>query len=232
VRNASAAVALLLFLAGCASPVEVPAQQPASLETIELPQPRVVGSVSVEEALLDRRSVRQYSVEPLSLDEVSQLLWAAQGMTAEWGGRTAPSAGALYPLELYVVAARVEDLDQGVYRYLAQGHRLIEVRDGDVGQELTSASLDQSSVRDAAAVLVFSAVYERTTSRYGDRGVKYVHMEVGHAAQNVCLQATALGLGCVVIGAFSDDGLREVLRLSAEETPLYVLPLGRIAAGS
>jgi len=226
--NVCAALAFLLLFVGCSSPSEVPAPRQEPWDTVELPQPRLAGSVSVEEALLDRRSVRQYSDDSLSLEEASQLLWAAQGVTADWGGRTAPSAGALYPLELYLVAVRIEGLDAGVYRYVPNGHELVVVRRGNVSRELTGAALDQGSVRAAAAVLVFTAVYERTTVKYSERGIRYVHMEAGHAAQNVLLQCSGLGLGCVVVGAFDDDALRDVLNAPAEETPLYLIPVGRV----
>ncbi len=218
----------LLSISGCSEPEAAPVLQPASTVGISLPAARTVGAVSVEQALNERRSVREYSDEPLSLEHAAQLLWAAQGVTAAWGGRTAPSAGALYPLELYLVAARVDNLDSGVYRYDPLAHQLVVVSRGEVGGQLSAASLDQASVRDAAAVLVITAVYERTTVRYGDRGVRYVHMEVGHAAQNVYLQVTSLGLGCVVIGAFDDDGLREMLGAAPDEVPLYVIPVGRV----
>ena len=227
-RNVCVALALLLLFAGCSSQAEVPARQQEPWETVELPQPRLAGSVSVEEALLERRSVRQYSDDSLSLEEASQLLWAAQGVTADWGGRTAPSAGALYPLELYLAAVRVEGLAAGVYKYVPNGHELVVVRQGNAARELADAALDQGSVRDAAAVLVFTAVYERTTVKYSERGIRYVHMEAGHAAQNVLLQSSALGLGCVVVGAFDDDALRDVLNAPAEETPLYLIPVGRV----
>jgi SagB-type dehydrogenase family enzyme len=231
-RNVCVALALLLLFAGCSSPAEVPEQQQEPWDSFELPQPLLAGSVSVEEALLDRRSVREYSDKSLTLEEASQLLWAAQGVTADWGGRTAPSAGALYPLELYLAAVRIEGLAAGVYKYVPNGHALVVVRQGDVARELADAALGQGSVRDAAAVLAFTAVYERTTARYSERGIRYVHMEAGHAAQNVLLQSSALGLGCVVVGAFDDDALREALNAPEEETPLCLIPVGALPVGN
>jgi len=197
-------------------------------ETIRLPEPVKDSDISIEEALSKRRSTRSYKEKPLTLAEISQLLWAAQGITSQRGLRTAPSAGALYPLEIYVVAGNVDDLHDGVYNYSPYKHELVRVVEGDKRTELCSAALGQTSVRNAAAVIVFSAVYERTTVKYGDRGIKYVHMESGHAAQNVFLQAVPLNLGAVVIGAFYDDAVKEVLKMSDREQPLYIMPVGRM----
>ena len=195
---------------------------------IKLPEPRLKGALSVEEALLQRRSIREYKDEPLTLTEVSQLLWAAQGVTDSRGYRTAPSAGALYPLELYVVVGRVEGLSTGVYRYVPDGHHLLLVASGDRRAELAAAALGQSSVRDAPIDLVVSAVPERTTKQYGYRGIQYVHMEVGHVGQNVHLQAVSLGLGTVMIGAFTDERVKQVMALPKEEVPLYIMPVGKL----
>lgn len=196
-------------------------------ELLQLPQPRIDGTVALEKALAERRSVRQYSNQPIALSDLSQLLWAAQGITGHGGKRTAPSAGALYPLVLHVVAGKVAGLAPGIYVYDPHEHRLTRTAEGDLRQELRRAALGQTPVRDAAAVLVISAVYERTTVKYGERGVRYVHMEAGHAAQNVSLQAAALGLGTVVVGAFQDDQVRVVLKLQGREQPLALLPIGR-----
>lgn len=195
---------------------------------ITLPEPRYDSDVSIEAVLLERRSVREYTGEPLTLQEVSQLLWAAQGITDPRGYRTAPSAGGLYPLEVYLVAGDVENLSAGVYKYRPQGHELVKVRDGDMREELYAAAMEQAWVKEAAADLVIMGVYERTTVKYGDRGVQYVHMEAGHAAQNVYLQATALGLGTVTIGGFYEGQVAEVLHAPENEKPLYVMPLGRM----
>lgn len=196
--------------------------------SIRLPEPVVSGTTSVEEALQKRRSVRSYASGPLTLAEVSQLLWAAQGITRGEGLRTAPSAGALYPLEVYLVAGDVTDLPAGVYKYIPQRHELERVIAGDRRNDLCTAALNQSSVRNAPAVVVFSAVYERTSWKYGARTERYVHMEVGHASQNVFLQAVPLRLGTVVIGAFDDKYVKRVLRMPAHEEPLYIMPIGRI----
>lgn len=194
--------------------------------TVRLPTPRAVGPMSLEEAVQSRRSVREYSDEPLTLEEVGQLLWAAQGITSVQGARAAPSAGGTYPLEIYLAAGNVHGLEPGVYRYRPTGHDLVLVTAGDIRPRLTEACLDQAWVGRAAVDIVIAAVYERTTARYGDRGVRYVHLEAGHAAQNLCLQAVALGLGVVTVGAFIDEDVRAVIPLADEETPLYVIPVG------
>ena len=177
--------------------------------------------------MLERRSVRNYTGEPLTLAEVSQLLWAAQGITSPSGGRTAPSAGALYPLEIYLLAGEVTDLPAGIYHYLPVEHALNPVVGGDQRQVLYEAALSQSAVKDAAAVIVITAVYERTTVKYGERGFQYVYIEVGSAAQNIYLQAFSLDLGTVFIGAFHDDQVKLILQLSGDETPLGIMPVGR-----
>ena len=197
-------------------------------ETIKLPGPLQDSKTSIEKAILKRRSVRSFKASPLTLAEVSQLLWAAQGITSPRGLRTAPSAGALYPLEIYIVAGKVDDLPDGVYHYRPNQHELVRVIKGDKRTELCAAALGQTSVRNAAAVLVFAAVYERTTVKYGDRGLRYVHIEIGHSAQNVFLQAVPLNLGTVVIGAFSDEEVKKVLKMSDTEQPLYIMPVGKM----
>ena len=196
-------------------------------EKIRLREPKYDSNTSVEQALLKRRSVRVYKDEPLALTEVLQLLWAAQGITDPRGFRTAPSAGALYPLELYVVAGNVNDLPDGIYKYKPHKHELAMVVEGDKRTELCNAALDQPSIKDAAALIVFSAVYERTTGKYGERGIRYVHMEVGHAAQNIYLQAVSLNLGLVVIGAFDDEEVKKIMNMEDKEQPLYIIPVGK-----
>jgi SagB-type dehydrogenase family enzyme len=194
---------------------------------IKLPEPRYESNVSVEEALTMRRSIREYTSQPLLLQEVSQLLWAAQGITDPRGFRTAPSAGALYPLNLYLVVGNVVNLSEGLYKYLPETHEIVKVFDGDIKRELASAAMGQSSVENAPLDLVITAVYERTTGKYGEKGIRYVHIEVGHAAQNLCLQAAAMGLGIVTVGGFDDSEVKEVLNLSESEQPLYIIPIGR-----
>lgn len=192
-----------------------------------LPKPRTAGNVSVEQALHQRRSLRSYSRAALSLEEVGQLLWAAQGITSRSGYRTAPSAGALYPLETFLCAGRVDGLPAGVYRYRPEGHELVPLAEGDRRAELAAAALAQGWVREAPVVIALAAVYRRVTGRYMQRGVRYAWMEAGHAAQNVLLQAAALGLGGVPVGAFDDRAVARVLRMAGEEEPLYLIPVGR-----
>lgn len=193
---------------------------------IKLPEPQLDGRLSLEQSLARRRSVRHFSRKPLALRHVSQILWAAQGITSPAGYRTAPSAGALYPLEVYLAAGMVEGLAAGVYHYRPGGHELVLLHKGDVRPGLTGDALGQSAVNYGALCLVIAAVYGRTTGKYGSRGMQYVHLDAGHAAQNICLQATALGLGTVPIGAFYDERVCKTLHLPGGVVPLYLLPVG------
>ncbi len=195
-------------------------------KVVDLPEPELESEASLASALLHRRSVREFNTRGLTVSEVGQLLWAAQGITGGGGLRTAPSAGALYPLELYLLAAHVEGAPVGLYRYEPARHALEQVSTDDHGARLARAAARQTWIREAPAILVIAAVYNRTTGKYGDRGVRYVHMEVGHAAQNVYLQATALGLGTTFVGAFSDGAVRDVLKLPDDHAPLGIMPLG------
>ena len=191
------------------------------VEVTSLPEPSKEGPLSLEEAFLQRRSVREFSPVQLSTNEISQLLWAAQGITDSRGFRTAPSAGALYPLELYVV------LEQGVFHYDPHAHNLTTVSVGDLRSDLYSVSLRQDAILNAPMILVVTAVFSRTEAKYGRaRSPRYVHMEAGHAAQNTLLQAVSLGLGAVPIGAFEDIRVQEVLGLPADHEPLYLIPIG------
>ncbi|MFO8009404.1 MAG: SagB/ThcOx family dehydrogenase [Dehalococcoidia bacterium] len=192
-----------------------------------LPPPEYESEVTIEESIMMRRSVRNYTDEPLRLEEVSQLLWAAQGLTAGDGRRTAPSAGALYPLEVYLVAGHVQGLVPGVYHYEARGHQISDIVEGDVRAQMAGVALGQSCVRDGAIDIVFTAVHERINQKYGYRGARYTYMEAGHAAQNVCLQAAAMNLGVVTIGAFNDEELSRVLNLPGSEEPVYIIAAGR-----
>jgi len=196
---------------------------------ISLPEPSYESNFSIEESLLKRRSTREYSGELLTLDEISQILWAAQGITHEKRLRTAPSAGGLYPLELYVVVGDVEGLEAGIYHYMPIENNLLKTVDGDRRSDIADAALGQDWVEKAAINIVITAIYERTTGKYDDRGIRYVHIEVGHAAQNICLQATALNLGVVTVGAFHDDKVVRILHLNPEEKPLYIIPIGKIS---
>ena len=192
-----------------------------------LPEPRRDGPSSVEQALLNRRSIRGFKNDPLSLAELSQLAWAAQGISSPRGYRTAPSAGALYPLEVYIFAGRVKGLDAAVYKYDPR-HILEKIVPGDHRTDLAQAALNQSFIGTAPVVFLFCAVFARTTNTYGERGRRYVFMEVGHAAQNLCLQAVAAGMGTTVIGAFQDNRVGTIIELAPKESPVYIVPVGKI----
>jgi SagB-type dehydrogenase family enzyme len=196
-------------------------------EIVRLPPPRFEGPVSVEQTLLARRSMRTFSRDPLTVDDLTQLLWAAQGITHAQGYRTAPSAGALYPLELYVVVGHVVGLPTGLYRYRGREHALDAQSSRDLREQLAAAAHNQRPIDRAPATFLFTAVYERMTVKYGRRGVRYVDMEAGHAAQNLCLQAVALDLKSVVIGAFQDEAVKPIAMLPADEEPLILVPVGR-----
>lgn len=201
---------------------------PGANTEIRLPAPRLSSNVSIEEALQGRRSIRQYANKPLTLQEVSQLLWSAQGITNERGFRTAPSAGATFPLEIYLMVNNVMGLQRGIYHYIPATNRLRLLHSKDVARDLTRASLGQAMVHEAGAVIIFGAVYERTTQRYGERGIRYVYNEIGHASQNVHLQAVSLDLGTVVIGAFRDEEVEQILNLDPEVRVLYLMPVGKL----
>jgi SagB-type dehydrogenase family enzyme len=205
---------------------------------INLPSPRLKGKVSLEETILRRRSVRKYRREPLDLPQLSQILWSAQGITGTKGLRAAPSAGATYPLEIFAVVGKQgvtigeakqapEELRTGVYHYEADSHSLSLHKAADLRPDLARATLDQGFIIDAPVVIVICALYHRTSDRYGKRGERYVHIEVGHTGENVHLQAVALGLATVEIGAFRDEEVREVLGLEEQIKPLYVMPVGK-----
>ncbi|NJE02869.1 SagB/ThcOx family dehydrogenase [Thermococcus sp. MV11] len=190
---------------------------------IALPAPKRRGEISLEEAIDLRKSVRLYTDEPLTLEEVSQILWAAYGIN-RWGRRTYPSAGACYPFEVYVVAENVHGLAPGIYHYHEEDHSLELIKRGHFGKTLAEACLNQRCVATAPVNVVIVTHYERTTRRYGERGIRYVHIDAGHMGQNIYLQATALGLGTVVVGAFRDEEVKRAMNVPGE--PLYVFPLG------
>lgn len=214
---------MLLFLSG----------SPASFgqeKIVKLPAPRLESTVSVERALQNRRTVRTFQNEPLSLTEVSQLLWAAQGITGSRGDRelrTAPSAGAIYGLETYLVAAGVEGLEPGLYRYTPRGHTVTFLRKGDLRADLCAASLGQSCVKDGAAMIVFASVPARVAAKYKERGWKFAVLEAGHASENVYLQAEALGIGTVAVGSFTESEVKKILNLPEGEEPMYLMPVGK-----
>jgi len=191
-------------------------------DTLSLPEVKVFGTVSLEEVLSQRRSVRSFKDSDLELEEVSQLFWAAQGQTMEskWRGRTAPSAGALYPLHVYAIWGN------RLWHYEPSAHAL-ELKAENITQEqLAGASLGQSAIREAPVCFIFTGDYEVTAVKYGERAERYVHIEIGHAGQNLLLQAVALGLGAVPMGAFQDEEVKKLLGFPEGEHPLYVIPVG------
>lgn len=194
---------------------------------IKLPEPIYKGQMSVEEAIHKRRSVRDYKQGRLTLKQVSQLLWATQGITDKSGElRSVPSAGATYPLEIYLFAGNVEGLKDGIYKYNPSSHSIIFLIESDKRQELCLAALNQDSIKKAQIVIVITAVTERTVKVYGNRGMMYIYMEAGHCGQNIYLQAEALGLSTVAIGAFKDLEVKKILSASKSEQPLYIFPVG------
>jgi SagB-type dehydrogenase family enzyme len=197
---------------------------------ITLPEPVIDGKMSVEQALHLRRSVRSYADIELTIEQVSQLLWATYGVTKRSHNvlyKTAPSAGATYPLEIYLFVGKVKDIGAGLYRYLPETHSLKLESKGDVRQQLAKACLEQRMIEQAPVTIIFSVVAERISRRYGDRGKdRYICMDIGHAAQNLYLQATAMGLATCAVGAFRDEELHEVISVPAEEQILYLMPVG------
>ena len=200
-----------------------------------LPSPLTDGTISVEKALSQRRSHRKYMDAALPSEQLSQILWAAYGITQprpdrplmRGGLRTAPSAGGLYPFEIYAVVGKVKDIEPGVYRYVADGHKLVQVVAGDVREQLCEMALSQAFIKEAPVSIFYSAIFSRMTTKYGERGrERYVCIDLGHSAENIYLQAEALNLGCCAVGAFRDNQVAELLKMSEEEEPLYLLAVG------
>ncbi len=186
---------------------------------IKLPEPEFTYK-SIEECIQQRRSIRSFKDKTLSLQEISNILWVAQGITDnERGYRAVPSAGATYPLILYYATKH------GLFKYIPESHGIKQTMEKDLRKDIAKAALDQMFIADAGMVIVITAIFENTTWRYKKRGVRYVHIEVGHCAQNIHLEAVALGLGSVPIGAYHDDELKELLELDQED-PLYIIPVG------
>lgn len=196
---------------------------------IKLPPPLLKGKVSLEEAITKRRSVRKYRPESLALFQLSQILWSAQGVTGGGRLRAAPSAGATYPLEVFAVIGKqaIEDLETGIYHYEVDSHSLSLHKPGDFRIDLARAALDEGFIAAAPVDIVICALHTRTSYRYGRRGERYVHMEVGHVGQNIHLQAVALGLATVEVGAFDDEDVRKVLEVEEQIKPLYIMPIGK-----
>jgi SagB-type dehydrogenase family enzyme len=196
---------------------------------IVLPKPSPDGKVSVEKAIQQRRTIRDFKETPLSIPHLAQLLWAAQGVTDPKGvRRSAPSGGARYPLDIYIIIGkkRVEGLGEGVYHYVPENHSISSMNKKDLRREIGSASLGQMWIAGASVMFVITAEYRRITGKYGDRGIRYAHIEAGHVGQNLFLQAEALGLGAGIVGAFNDTGVAKVMGIPREHEPLLIMPVG------
>ena len=217
----SLVLALCIAIAGAAS------SAPATDEITRLPEPEVVGTMPVEKALSGRRSTRRFDPSPLDLSVVAQLLWSAQGITNDRGFRTAPSAGGLFPLEIYLVTGQVSGLESGAYAYDPVKHHLMRVSSGDIRADLAEAALGQQWIAAAPAVLIIAARFDRTTRKYGSRGARYVYIEAGHASQNVYLQSESHNLGTCVVGAFDDVSLRALLGFPQDIDPIAIMPVGK-----
>jgi SagB-type dehydrogenase family enzyme len=195
---------------------------------VKLPPPAHKGSMSVEEALSKRRTVRHFASRSLDINQVSQLLWGTDGVSDPRGLRTAPSAGATYPVDLYLVVGErgVATLAAGVYHYRPQDNALTLITPGELRPAVARASLNQSWMAEAPVIVVITGEYRRCMARYGERGVRYTIMEVGHTAENLFLQAEALGLGAGIVGAFEDRAVTQVLKIPAQHEPLLIMPVG------
>ena len=196
---------------------------------IVLPKPSLDGKVSVEKAIQQRRTIRDFKETPLSIPHLSQLLYAAQGITDPKGaGRSAPSGGARYPLDIYVIVGKkgVEGLGEGIYHYTPENHSISSMNNKDLRREIGSASLGQMWMAGASVMFVITAEYRRITGRYGDRGIRYAQIEAGHVGQNLFLQAEALGLGAGIVGAFNDTEVVKVMGIPREHEPLLIMPVG------
>lgn len=191
------------------------------MKEIILPEPKIKGEVSLEETLLKRRSIRNFSDKELSKEIISQILWASYGISDKRSNfHTAPSAGAIFPIEIYAV------ISEGIFNYLPKEHKLILQKEGDLRKDLSKACYGQHFVEQASINVIIVGVYERITPHYGERGIQYTIQETGHIAQNIHLQAVALNLGSVPVGAFSEQEVSKVLSLKRGEKPLYVIPVG------
>ena len=217
----------LLVLVGFNSSESIASQQTIA-SIISLPKPDVSHGMPLNSTLKSRRSHRRFSKKSLSLTELSQLLWSAQGVTHFFGFRTAPSAGALYPLEIYVAVSNVDQLSQGIYHYKPDSHELELIIKGDHSKQFSQAANRQSSIKKATATLIITAVIKRTEQKYGQRAKRYVHIEAGSAAQNIYLQAASLQLGTVYIGSFKDKKVLQLMQLPMDHKPLGLMPVGHL----
>ena len=219
-RHARISLMVLLLVAPCA------VSRAADETPIVPPAPSTSGAMSVEEALAERRSVRRFQAAPMSLEQLSQLLWAAQGVTDPRGFRTAPSAGGLYPLTIYAVAGAGAGLDTGLYRYRPNDHALDMLGEEDLRAALVDVAFGQAWIEAAPVILVITGREATTRRKYGDRAPTFIAVEVGHAAQNVYLQAQALGLGTTAVGGFNPRRAHRALGLPDDEDVLLMMPVG------
>jgi SagB-type dehydrogenase family enzyme len=196
---------------------------------MRLPQPDVIGSVPLEKTIKSRRTIRSFASRGITLKDLSQILWAAQGIIEEGGfRRSVPSGGALYPIDVYAVVGEsgVDEIESGVYRYEPGTHEIALVKEGDLRRELAKAALGQMWMAGAPVNLIITAEYSRSASKYGERGVRYSMIEAGHAGQNIFLEAEALGLGAGIVGAFNDREVVWVAKLRSGHEPLLLMPVG------
>lgn len=212
----------VVLLSACTDDVSVPRSSATAMSS--LPSPGRGRGAALDDVLAERRSIRSFTQGPLDEATISRLLWAAQGVTASWGGRTAPSAGALYPIEVYVATS------ESLRRYLPADHTAVELAQGDRRRSIGEVT-GQEAAAGAPVLFVITGVVSRTAAKYGDRAERYVQLEAGHVCQNLLLEATALGLAAVPMGAFSDDDLREALGVGDDQLPLYVVPVGHPGEG-
>lgn len=200
-------------------------------DSMKLPRPKTDGGMPLETCIKTRRTVRSFTPQPLRLEELSQLLWSAQGITEENGyKRAAPSAGALYPIDVYAALGpdSVEGLNGAVYQYLPATHAVKTIAKGDLRRKVAEISLSQMWMARAPVIIVITAEYPRITVKYKRRGVRYAMIEAGHIGQNIFLQAEALGLGAGIVGAFDDKKLIHVMEISGFPEPLLIMPVGHI----
>lgn len=224
------------FLQGTKYPPKKPSTlgPPADgIEVVSLPEAEPPEGAELGRLLASRRSRRKFAGGSISLADLSYLLWAADGLTQPERSsrfRTAPSAGARHPIDTYVVANRVNSLDDGIYRYLVEDHALVDVRQGEFESQTASAAAGQNWIVGSAAVFIWTAVFERTTNRYKERGYRYVFLDVGHIAQNLYLACESLGLGMTAIAALIDDEVNALVGADGvEESVLYMAALGTLA---
>jgi SagB-type dehydrogenase family enzyme len=198
---------------------------------IELPLKTKIETLDLDEVLRKRKSIRHYADEPLGIDHFSFLLWAASGIQRVEGSfafRTAPSAGALYPVETYMVAGRIEGLVAGIYHYSVKQHCLETLREGDFRNEIAMAALGQKLCIEAAAVIVWTAIFQRSKWKYDQRAYRYVYLDAGHMAENLALAATGIGLGSCQIGALFDDEVNNIIDIDGiEESVIYMSVIGK-----